>query len=203
MGKLLIATGNPGKMRELRALLADVPRELVSLRDVGIDLDVEETGETLEANAALKARTYGAMSGLLTLADDSGLEVDALGGEPGVYSARYAGEGATDAQRIAYLYERLGDTPPSGWQARFRCVIAIVRPDSDAAPALFEGVCEGRIVKPPRGDNGFGYDPAFEFPHLGRTMAELSQQEKNTLSHRSKAARKAASYLKVPSPSQG
>ena len=195
MGKLLIATGNPGKMRELHALLSGVSHELVSLKDVGIDLDVEETGETLEANAALKAKTYGALSGLPTLADDSGLEVDALGGEPGVYSARYAGEGATDAQRIAYLYERLGDVPPSEWSARFRCVIAVIVPGSDAPPTLFEGVCEGRIVRPPRGEDGFGYDPAFLFPELGKTMAELAPQEKNRLSHRGKAARKAAAAL--------
>ena len=196
LDKLLIATRNPGKMRELSALLAGVPRELVSLADVGIDVDVEETGSALEANAELKARSYCALSGLPTLADDSGLEVEALGGEPGVYSARYAGEGATDEQRIARLYERLAGVPPREWAARFRCVIAIVRPDTcESDVQLFEGVCNGRIVSPPRGSDGFGYDPAFLFPTLGRTMAELSRAEKNRLSHRGMAARKAAAAL--------
>ena len=185
-------------MRELAVLLADAPAELVSLADVGIDVDVEETGATFEANAALKARSYCALSGLPTLADDSGLEVDALGGEPGIYSARYAGEGATDEQRIARLYERLVGFPQGEWDARFRCVIALVRPQSpDSEIEFFEGVCEGRIVKPPRGDNGFGYDPAFLFPSLGRTMAELSTAEKNRLSHRGMAASKVVEALKA------
>ena len=183
-------------MRELSALLAGVPRQLVSLADVGIDVDVEETGSTFEANAVLKARSYCALSGLPTLADDSGLEVEALGGEPGVYSARYAGEGATDEQRIALLYERLAGVPPHEWAARFRCVIAIVRPGTCASDVqLFEGVCNGRIVSPPRGNDGFGYDPAFLFPDLGKTMAELSPAEKNLLSHRGMAARKVAAAV--------
>ncbi len=185
-------------MRELAVLLADAPAELVSLADVGIDVDVEETGTTFEANAALKAHSYCALSGLPTLADDSGLEVDALGGEPGVYSARYAGEGATDEQRIGRLYERLDGIPASEWDARFRCVIAIVRPNTpDTETEFFEGVCEGRIVRPARGDNGFGYDPAFLFPSLGRTMAELTTSEKNRLSHRGMAASKAVAALKA------
>ena len=196
--KLLIATRNPGKMRELAVLLADAPAELVSLADVGIDVDVEETGTTFEANAALKARSYCALSGLPTLADDSGLEVDALGGEPGVYSARYAGEGASDEQRVALLYERLEGISASEWDARFRCVIAIVRPDTpDTKIEFFEGVCEGRIVRPPRGDHGFGYDPAFLFPSLGRTMAELTTSEKNRLSHRGMAASRAVAAFKA------
>ena len=194
--KLLIATRNPGKMRELAVLLAGAPAELVSLADVGIDVDVEETGSTFEANAALKARSYCALSGLPTLADDSGLEVDALGGEPGIYSARYAGEGATDEQRIARLYERLDGVPASEWDAHFRCVIALVRPHSpDSKIDFFEGTCDGRIVRPPRGDHGFGYDPAFLFPSLDRTMAELTRAEKNMLSHRGIAARKAVAAL--------
>ena len=185
-------------MRELAVLLAEAPVTLVSLADVGIDVDVEETGATFEANAALKARSYCALSGLPALADDSGLEVDALGGEPGVYSARYAGEGATDEQRIARLYERLDGIPTDEWDARFRCVIAIVRshtPDSEIE--FFEGVCNGRVVRPPRGDHGFGYDPAFLFPSLGRTMAELTTSEKNRLSHRGMAASKAVAALKA------
>ena len=183
-------------MRELSALLSGVPRRLVSLEDVGIDVDVEETGSTFQANAELKARSYCALSGLPTLADDSGLEVEALGGEPGIYSARYAGEGATDEQRIALLYERLAGVPPREWAARFKCVMAVVLPNSTHSDTqLFEGVCIGRIVKPPRGNEGFGYDPAFLFSNLGKTMAELSPAEKNLLSHRGIAARKAAAAL--------
>ena len=183
-------------MRELAVLLDGAPAELVSLADVGIDVDVEETGSTFEANAALKARSYCALSGLPTLADDSGLEVDALGGEPGIYSARYAGEGATDEQRIARLYERLAAVQATDWDAHFRCVIAIVRPHTlESQIDFFEGVCDGRIVCPPRGDYGFGYDPAFLFPALGKTMAELSPAEKNRLSHRGMAARKAVAAL--------
>ncbi len=203
MGKLLVATRNRGKMRELTALLAGAPFELVSLADAGVVEDVEETGETMEENAALKARTYARLSDMPTVADDSGLEVEALGGEPGVLSARYAGEGATDAQRIAFLYERLRGVPEELWNARFRCVIAVVWTPgqalgrlSEAPVELFTGECHGRIVRPPRGSNGFGYDPAFLFPELDKTMAELSADEKNRLSHRSVAARKAVAAMR-------
>ncbi len=194
--KLLIATRNAGKLRELSALLGGVPYRLVSLADVGIDAEVEETGDTFERNAALKAESYRDMSGMLTLADDSGLEVDALGGEPGVRSARYAGETATDAERMELLLRNLSATatPQSRWTARFRCVIAIAAPDGRGAD-LHHGVCEGRIVPQPRGDNGFGYDPAFLLPHLGLTMAELSDEQKNRVSHRAQAARRAAAAL--------
>ena len=192
-GPLLIATRNPGKMRELASLLADCGLPTVSLSDVGIEDDVPETGTSLEENAALKAVTYARMSGMLTLADDSGLEVDALGGEPGPMSSRYAGEGATDADRIAFLLEKLNNIHEEHWTARFRCVIAVKRPGS--REELYIGVCPGRIVRQPRGENGFGYDPVFLLPELGRTMAELSQEEKNRLSHRGKAAGKAAKAL--------
>jgi XTP/dITP diphosphohydrolase len=192
MPKLLIATRNQGKLRELAALLEGVPFELVSLADVGIEDEVEETGATLEENAVLKATTYACLSGLPTLADDSGLEVDALGGEPGVRSSRYAGEGATDAQRIALLLRNLSGKPEP-WTARFRCVIAIAWPDESVEQLA--GQCYGRIVRQPRGSNGFGYDPIFLFSELGKTMAELSSEEKNRLSHRSAAARKATIEL--------
>ena len=189
---LLVATRNAGKLAELRSLLRDAPHSLASPDDVGIDVDVEETGATLEENAALKAATYARLSGLLTLADDSGLEVDALGGAPGVYSARYAGAGATDAARIAKLLANLAARKPP-WTARFRCVIAIAR--DGGAPELHAGACEGVIIAQPRGENGFGYDPVFLLPEFGKTMAELSDAEKNRVSHRGQAARKAARAL--------
>ena len=196
---LLIATRNPGKARELKDLLSRVPWQLVSLADVGIDVDVVETGSTYHDNALLKARFYCALSGLPTLADDSGLEVDALGGEPGVHSARFAGEGATDEQRIALLYERLKGIRARRWTARFRCVLAIVLPETvETDFHLFEGMCRGRIARRPRGDDGFGYDPVFLFPKFGKTMAEASRVTKNHVSHRSDAARKAAVALSRP-----
>ena len=191
--RLLVATRNQGKLRELADLLADVPFELVSLADVGIDVDVEETGVTFEDNAALKAETYRDLSGMLTLADDSGLEVDALGGEPGVRSARYAGPGATDADRVQLLLKNLESTSEPSRTARFRCVIAIASPERGTQ--LFSGSCQGRIVSEPRGENGFGYDPVFLFPDLGLTMAELTSEQKNAVSHRALAVSKAASAL--------
>lgn len=190
--RLLVATHNMGKLAELRELLRGVPFELVSLSDVGIEMDVDETGETLEENAVLKSTSYVRLSGLPALADDSGLEVDALGGAPGVHSARYAGPGATDADRIAKLLDNLA-AHPRPWTARFRCVIAIVSPDGDIE--MHGGACEGVIISEPRGENGFGYDPAFLFPESNRTMAELSDAEKNAVSHRGIAARKAARSL--------
>lgn len=191
--RLLVATHNMGKLAELRELLRGVPYELVSLSDVGIELDVEETGSTLEENAELKATTYARLAGMRTLADDSGLEVDALGGAPGVHSARYAGPDATDADRIAKMLANLA-SHPQPWTARFRCVIAIVAPDGEVE--LHEGACEGVIISEPRGDNGFGYDPAFLFPEHNRTMAELSDAEKNAVSHRGIAVRKAVEALR-------
>ena len=192
--KLLIATHNMGKLRELSELLGDVPYELVSLGELGIDQDVDETGSTFEENAVLKAEGYRELAGIITLADDSGLEVDALSGEPGVRSARYAGPDATDAERVEFLLDRLDGTDPDTWTARFRCVIAIAEPGR--ATSLHSGSCEGRIVSEPRGENGFGYDPVFEFPDIGLTMAELPSERKNRISHRGKAAREAARWLR-------
>ncbi len=191
--KLLVATRNAGKLRELTQLLGDSNCDLVSLDDVGIAHEVEETGATFEENAALKAETYRNLGELVTLADDSGLEVDALGGEPGVRSARYAGPDATDDERVAFLLAKLADTPSANRSGRFRCVIAIAAPDQETE--FHSGSCEGRIVSKPRGENGFGYDPIFEFPDLGLTMAELPTRLKNTLSHRAIAARGAAKSL--------
>ena len=192
--RLLIATRNPGKFRELTSLLHDVPFTLVSLTEASVDEDVQETGSTLEENAALKATTYARLSGLPTLADDSGLEVEALGGEPGPLSSRYAGEGATDAQRIAFLHHKLQNITEEAWEARFRCVIAVAWPAQ--RPELYNGECYGKIVREARGSSGFGYDPIFLLPEPGKTMAELSLQEKNRVSHRSIAARKAAAALR-------
>lgn len=191
---LLIATRNPGKLRELIDLLGGIPFRLVSLNDVGVDDEVEETGETFEENAALKAGTYARLSGLPTLADDSGLEVDALDGEPGVRSARYAGEHASDSDRIAFLHQKLENIPESRWSARFRCVIAVAWPSE--AMEFHSGECEGRIVRDARGSHGFGYDPVFLIPRLNMTMAELTPDEKNGISHRSVAAQKAAAALR-------
>ena len=191
--KLLIATRNTGKLGELTDLLGDVPFDLVSLNDLGINVEVEETGDTFEENAALKAETYAQLSGLPTLADDSGLEVDALGGEPGVRSARYAGDDATDADRIAFLLRKLENVPQERWSASFRCVIALAWPGE--LTEFHPGACEGMIVPEPRGTNGFGYDPVFLFPKMNRTMAELTADEKNRLSHRSVAAQSAAKSL--------
>ena len=175
-------------------MLGDVPFNLVTLTQVGVDEEVEETGKTLEENATIKVAAYGRLSGLPTLADDSGLEVEALGGQPGPLSSRYAGEGATDSQRIAILHEKLENIPEEAWNARFRCVIAVAWPAQQAE--LYTGECYGKIIRQPRGSSGFGYDPVFLLPGLGKTMAELSPEEKNQVSHRSVAARSAAAALK-------
>ena len=189
--RLLIATRNQDKLSELASLLAGVPFRCVSLDDAGISDEVPETGSTLEENAALKATGYARLSGMLTLADDSGLEVDALGGEPGVRSARYAPGSSQD--RIDLLLRNLEGVGSADMSARFRCVIAITAPGE--SPRFHEGVCEGRIVHDQRGVGGFGYDPVFLVPELGRTMAELTPEEKNRVSHRGIAARKAAAAL--------
>ena len=194
MATLLIATRNAGKLEEISRLIAGAPIQTVSLADVGVDREVDETGETFEANSTLKASTYARLSGLPTLADDSGLEVDALGGEPGVRSSRYAGDDATDADRVAFLLGRLQNEGRGPWRARFRCVIAIAWRHDDVE--LHAGVCEGMIIDTPCGSNGFGYDPVFLIPDLGRTMAELSSVEKNRVSHRGMAVRKAATALR-------
>ncbi len=184
--RLLIATHNKGKLREYRRLLADLPVELTYLDEVGITEDVPETGSTFEENAIQKATAYARMSGMLTLADDSGLEVDALGGEPGIHSARYAGPGATDEDRIRKLLNALADVPLEKRTARFRCVIAVATPRGEVYTA--EGEVEGLITDTPRGQHGFGYDPVFFLPDRGCTMAELPPEEKNRISHRARAA---------------
>ena len=196
--KLLVATNNAGKFNEYGVLLKGIPFEIFSLTDVGIDADVEETGNTFEQNAAAKATTYCAMSGLLTLADDSGLEVDALGGEPGVMSARYAGPRASDEDRVNYLLSKMAGVPWEKRTARFVCVIAVATPHREVK--LCSGICDGYIAFKAKGTNGFGYDPVFYFPELDRTMAELTPQQKNGVSHRGRAAQEARKLLRYISP---
>ncbi len=183
--RLLIATHNRGKLIEYQEMLADLPLELVTLDDVGIRDDVEEHGATFAENARAKALEYARRSGLLTLADDSGLEVDALDGEPGVRSRRYAGENKSDPERIVFLLDKLRNVPRGKRAARFRCTIAIASPRGEVREC--DGTCEGVIEFAPRGTNGFGYDPVFLFPERGLTMAELSSAEKNKISHRARA----------------
>jgi len=191
--KLLLATNNKGKAREYKSLLRGISCEIVTPAEQDITTEVDEVGSSFEENARLKATTLAAESGLLTLADDSGLEVDALGGEPGVLSARYAGEAASDSDRLNYLLSRLKDVPGDKRSARFRCVIAIAAPDGKVE--LCSGECSGFITTEPRGYNGFGYDPIFYVPELGKTMAELTPEEKNKISHRARAAAKAREVL--------
>ncbi len=175
-------------------MLSRLPFELVSLADQGIATTVSEVGETLEENARLKATVLAAESQLLALADDSGLEVDALGGEPGRLSARYAGEGASDRDRIDYLLAKLKGVPRERRSARFRCVIAIATPEGEVE--LCSGECPGIITFEPKGEQGFGYDPVFYLPELDKTMAELPLEVKNRVSHRGQAAREACQLLR-------
>jgi XTP/dITP diphosphohydrolase len=191
--KLLLATNNQGKAREYQSLLGGIPYRLVTMADECITTEVSETGKTFEENAVLKATILAAESGLLTLADDSGLEVDALSGEPGALSHRYAGENASDADRVNFLLSKLKDVSEDKRTARFRCVIAIASPHGDFK--VCSGECRGIITTSPRGYNGFGYDPVFYVPELGKTMAELSADEKNKISHRARAAQKARELL--------
>jgi len=193
MIKLLVATNNLGKVREYEALLRGLPLTLTYLAQEGIDIELEETGSTFAENARLKAIAYARVSGLLTLADDSGLEVDALGGEPGTRSARYAGRGASDEDRYRLLLSKLEGVPWERRTARFRCVIAVARPQGEVRTA--EGTCEGVIAFEPKGEHGFGYDPVFYMPEHGRTMAELRPEVKNRISHRARAAEGARRIL--------
>jgi XTP/dITP diphosphohydrolase len=183
---LVLATTNAGKLAELRALLSELPIEIYGMDQVlPASFSVEETGQTFEENAILKARTVCRATGLPTLADDSGLEVDALGGRPGVRSRRFAHERATDAENNEALLRELTDIDARG--ARFRCVLALATPFSDEVPTV-QGVCEGSILRAPRGSHGFGYDPLFVLPgEDGRTLAELDEVAKNDVSHRGKA----------------
>ena len=191
--KLLVATHNRGKAAEYRSLLKGLDVEMVSLTDMGISKKAEENFSTFVDNARSKAEFYAALSGLPTLADDSGLEVDVLGGEPGVRSARYAGKRATDAERVNFLLKKLQGVPCEKRRARFRCIIAIASPEGNTQ--IVEGECEGCIALEPRGENGFGYDPIFYLPEYSKTIAEITPDLKNEISHRGKAAKKALPLL--------
>ena len=191
--RLVVASRNRAKVRELIALLGDIPYRVVPLADVPGATLPEETAETYEGNALLKARAAVAIEGEVALADDSGLEVDALGGAPGLHSARFGGPGLDDTGRTALLLERLRGIPPERRTARFRCVIVIVARTGGARTV--EGVVEGLISDAPRGTGGFGYDPVFFHPALGRTFGELSEAEKSRVSHRALAARRARALL--------
>jgi XTP/dITP diphosphohydrolase len=205
MTTLLIATSNPGKVLEIASLLQGLNCRVIGFGDLPeVPPAVEETGATFAENAMLKAEHYHALTGpltcMLTLADDSGLEVDALEGRPGVYSARYGGEGMTSAQQIELLLDEMKDVPDNQRMARFVCSIAIVGTivGTEAEKSIrqtFEGRCEGMVARQPRGNGGFGYDPVFIEMETGRTFAELTREEKATRSHRGKALRQARDFL--------
>ena len=194
MKKILIASNNPGKIREIQAILADHDVEIVSQSAFEIP-EAEETGLTFVENAILKARHAARHSGLPAIADDSGLEVDALGGAPGVYSARYAGVRATDAANNAKLLDELREVSDGRRGARFRCVMVFLRHAADPSPLIAQGAWEGAILRESRGSGGFGYDPLFLVPERGCAAAELADEEKNHLSHRGKALRELAGML--------
>ncbi len=193
MRALLVATTNRHKLEEYRTIFSDIPFQLLSLNDIRLDLDVEETGTTFRENAELKALAYARASGLLSLADDSGLEIDALGGAPGVYSARFAGVDTLYEERFRLIFEQLRGLPVAQRTARFRCVITIAEPSGYHQSV--EGSIEGVITDVPRGANGFGYDPIFLVPELGKTTAEIPPEQKNQISHRGRAARLARTWL--------
>jgi XTP/dITP diphosphohydrolase len=192
--RVLIATRNPGKARELAALLEDEPVQIVSLADFPSVPETVEDGETMAANAAKKAQEGSLATGLLTVADDSGLEVDALDGAPGVRSSRFLGRGSTEEERNTEILRRMREVPDERRTCRFRCAVAVAR--DGRIEGATEGTCEGRIAHVPRGNHGFGYDPIFYLPDRGCTMAELEPQEKNEISHRGRALREAASILR-------
>jgi XTP/dITP diphosphohydrolase len=183
--KLLLASNNPGKLVEIQAVLKGLKVELVLPASIGLVLEVAEDGQTYQENAAAKARAFADTSGLPSLADDSGLEVDVLDGKPGLHSARYSPKlGASDADRRAYLLQQLAGLPQP-WKAQFHCTVALAMPGDQIWFA--EATCPGVIIPEERGQNGFGYDPIFLFPSLGKTMAELTLEEKNLVSHRALA----------------
>jgi len=186
--RLLIATNNTGKLIEIQALLKELSVELYTPTDLGFSIEIEEDGQTYAENAIKKALAFTQASGLVSLADDTGLEVDALSGKPGLHSNRFGPQPYTDATRRAYLIEQLSEFPQP-WRARFRATVAVASPGGSVE--IVEGICEGHITPGERGSNGFGYDPLFLFPELDLTMAELDVKTKNRLSHRGQAVRNA------------
>lgn len=198
MTKLLIGTGNVGKLREIKSILGDLPYDIVSLADFNNLETPEENGSTYNANATLKAGSYAKQTGLLTLADDSGFEVEALNWEPGVISARYAGDNASDADRRSLLLSEFSKTGSENRTARFVCFVAIAYPAQRERPyimSLTEGVCTGKIIDVARGDDGFGYDPLFVPEGYDLTFAELPEDVKNRVSHRGRALHQAREFL--------
>ena len=191
--KLIFATGNENKMREIREILAGRGYEILSMKEAGIDVDVVEDGKTFAENALIKARAISKIAGELVLADDSGLEIDALGGEPGIYSARYMGHETSYTEKNNNLISRLEGVPDEKRTARFVCAMAAVFPDGREEVVV--GTMEGRIGYEIAGENGFGYDPIFYLPEYGKTSAEISPEEKNAISHRGKALRAIAELL--------
>lgn len=196
MKQLLVATGNPGKVKEFADLLTDLNVEWLGQKDTGFDMDVDETGSTFEENAILKATQWAKLTGHMTLADDSGLEVDALNGEPGLYTARYGSPNMTHEERYLFLLSNLESIPEPERTAQFRCVIAVAEGNGDVVQTA-EGICPGRIALAPRGSHGFGYDPVF-IPDGkgGKTMAELLPAEKHPISHRGLAIANLEPFLK-------
>ncbi len=190
---IILATKNANKVKEIMALLADMPVTILSLADFPDIPDIEETGTTFEENASLKAIATTDATGLIALADDSGLEVDALEGQPGVYSNRFAGPNASDRDKYRRILDLMKDVPDEKRTARFRATMAISTPDGTIV--VVDGKCEGVIAHEPRGENGFGYDPIFYIPDLDKTMAELTPEEKNRISHRGKALKAARKVL--------
>lgn len=195
MQKVVLATGNPGKVRELADLLAAFGLDIVAQTELGVE-SAEETGLTFIENAILKARHASAVTGLPAIADDSGLAVDVLGGSPGIYSARYAGEDASDQQNLDKLLAALDAVPDGERQAHFHCVLVYLRHAADPTPLVFHGSWTGEIARTASGGGGFGYDPIFFVPELGKTAAELSKSEKLAVSHRGKALNMLLSAMK-------
>ena len=194
MEKLIFATGNMNKLREIKQILAGLDYEILSMKEAGVDIDIVEDGKTFEENALIKARAVCKASGHLALADDSGLEVDELGKEPGIYSARYMGEDTSYDIKNKNIIDRLAGVDDEYRTARFVCAMAAVFPDG--TEKTFVRTMEGRIGYEIAGENGFGYDPIFYLPEYGKTSAEISPEEKNAISHRGKALRALAEYLK-------
>lgn len=195
MKRIIFATGNAGKMREIREILADLPVQVVSMKEAGIQADIVEDGKTFSENAVIKAKAIMEMTGEVVLADDSGLEIDYLNKEPGIYSARYMGEDTSYRVKNANLIARLSGVPDEKRTARFVCAIAAAFPDGTVK--ITEGTIEGRIGYEERGENGFGYDPIFYVPEYGCSTAQLSEEEKNKISHRGKALTNMKEILKA------
>lgn len=191
--RLIAATKNKGKLEEIAQLLAQFPCKVVSMAEAGIEDDIDESGSTFEENALIKAKSVWKATGEIVIADDSGLEVDYLDGAPGVYSARYAGEGATDADRNRKLLDALSGVPADKRTGRFVCAIAVVFPNGSSL--IVRGTCEGYIGFEPAGSNGFGYDPLFYIPEIGLTIAQMEADMKNNISHRGNALRKMVEEL--------